>query len=276
VTRLQGRVAIVTGATSGIGEGIAIRFAREGAHVVVLGRDVARGETVAARTGGRFVACDVTREADLRAAVDVALTRFGRLDVFVNNAGAPGVQGPITELDEAGFDATVGLLLKAVAFGMKHACRSMREQGGGSIISTSSSAALLGGCGPHIYSACKAAVIGLTRSVALEEGAHGIRVNCICAGGVETPIVARTLGVAGDAEKTRRLNEAVAATVSASTAIARVGFPADIAGAAAWLASDDAAYVTGQAIVVDGGQTIGKALGGLPSGLVPTRAPARP
>jgi NAD(P)-dependent dehydrogenase (short-subunit alcohol dehydrogenase family) len=272
VLRLADRVAIVTGATSGIVEGIARRFAEEGAHVIVVGRDTARGEKVAAETSGRFVACDVTREADLAAAVDVALAEHGRLDCFVNNAGEPGVHGPITEIDEAGFDATVALLLKAVAFGMKHACRAMRPGGGGSIISTSSSAALLGGCGPHVYSACKAAVIGLTRSVAFEEGAHGIRVNCICAGGVATPIVAKTLGIT-DEKAIRMLAISVANTVRLSAAIPRIGQPTDIAGAAAWLASDDASYVTGQAISVDGGQTIGKILGGLPPGLVPTVGP---
>jgi NAD(P)-dependent dehydrogenase (short-subunit alcohol dehydrogenase family) len=267
--RLQDRVAIITGGASGMGEGIAIRFAEEGARVLVADVDAVRGEKVAAAIDGRFVECDVTREADLASVVQTAVGDLGRLDCFVGNAGASGVQGPITELDEAGFDRTIALLLKGVAFGMKHACRAMRAGGGGSIISTASSAALLAGLGPHIYSACKAGVVALTRSIAFEVGAYGIRANCICPGSIETSIVARALGVYGDEERTKQVNEAVADVLSPATSLGRVGFPADIAAAAAWLASDDSSYVTGQAIVVDGGLTIGKVLGGLPEGLVP-------
>jgi NAD(P)-dependent dehydrogenase (short-subunit alcohol dehydrogenase family) len=276
VLRLQDRVAIVTGATSGIGEAIAVRFAEEGARVVVAGRNADRGRKVASAVDGRFVECDVTREIDLASVVAAALAGFGRLDCFVGNAGEAGVHGSITELDEAGFDRTVAVLLKGVAFGMKHACRAMRAGGGGSIISTASGAALFAGMSPHIYSACKGAVVGLTRSVAVEEGAFGIRVNCICSGGVMTPILAKTVGVYGDEDLTTRINAAVSATVSAATSLGRIGLPADIAGAAAWLASDDSAYVTGQAVVVDGGETSGKALGGLPGDVVPTMRPDGP
>jgi NAD(P)-dependent dehydrogenase (short-subunit alcohol dehydrogenase family) len=269
MSRLEARVAIVTGAASGIGEGIALRFAEEGAQVVVADIDADRGRQVASTAQGMFVACDASEEADLAAAVETAVRELGRLDCMVNNAGFTGVTGSITELDEAGFDRTVGLLLKGVAFGMKHACRVMRDQGGGSIISTASSAAVMAGLGPHIYSACKAAVVGLTRSVAFEEGAHGIRVNCICPGSIETPIASRTLGFYGDEELTARFNVAHAEAVVPHLALPRRGRPADIAAAAAWLASDDASYVTGQAIVVDGGLTAGKVLGGLPPGLLP-------
>jgi NAD(P)-dependent dehydrogenase (short-subunit alcohol dehydrogenase family) len=230
---------------------------------------------VAAAVEGQFIQCDVTQEAELARAVATAVERHGKLDCFVSSAGDAGVHGSITQVDELGIDRTVALLFKSVAFGMKHACRAMREGGGGSIISIASGAALLAGLAQPIYSMCKAAVLGLTRSVAFEEGAFGIRVNAICAGGVQTPILAKTLGVEGDPDLTRRVNEAVAASVSAATCLGRIGLPADIAGAAAWLASDDASYVTGQAIVVDGGQTTGKFLGGLPDGLVPTPAPAR-
>jgi NAD(P)-dependent dehydrogenase (short-subunit alcohol dehydrogenase family) len=225
---------------------------------------------VATAVDGHFVECDVTREKDLASLVEGALAGFGRLDCFVGNAGEAGVHGSITDLDEAGFDRTVAVLLKGVAFGMKHACRAMRAGGGGSIISTASGAALFAGMGPHIYSACKGAVVGLTRSVAIEEGVFGIRVNCICSGGVKTPILAKTIGVYGDEELTRQVNEAVSATVRAATSLGRIGLPEEIAGAAAWLASDDSAYVTGQAIVVDGGETSGKLLPGLPGDVVPT------
>jgi NAD(P)-dependent dehydrogenase (short-subunit alcohol dehydrogenase family) len=256
--RLQDRVALITGGTSGIGEGIALRFAEEGAQIVVAGRDRDRGERVASSVHGLFVECDVTTERDIERAVRTTVGARSRLDCFVASAGDAGVHGPITAIDEEGFDRTVALLLKGVAFGMKHACRVMRS--GGSFITIASGAALMAGLAQPVYSACKAAVLGLTRSVALEQSVFGIRVNAICAGGVRTPILAKTLGVEKDEAMTRRVNEAVSASVGAATCLGRIGLPADIAGAAAWLASEDSAYVTGQAIVVDGGQTVGKRL----------------
>jgi NAD(P)-dependent dehydrogenase (short-subunit alcohol dehydrogenase family) len=251
---LAGRVAVNTGAASGIGRGIATRFAAEGAAVVVADIDVDGGAKVAAEIGGTFVRCDVTDEGDLAAAAELAVEVLGGLDCWVGNAGMGGVSGPITELDGDGFDRTVAVLLRGVALGMKHACLAMQRGGrGGSIISTSSVAGLRAGCGPHTYSACKAGVIGLTRSVALEQAPFGIRVNCINPGAIETAIFSRSLGVEGaEAEEVMRL---VAAAVSAVTPLGHMGQPADIAGAALWLASDDSAYVTGQAIVVDGGLT---------------------
>lgn len=264
--RLEGKVAVVTGAASGIGEGIATRFAEEGARVVVADIDATGGEKVAAAVGGRFVACDVGVEADLAAAVAAAVDGFGGLDCFVGNAGYGGVRGPITDLDEAGYERTVAVLLKGVAFGMKHACRAMQAAGrGGSIITTSSVAGLMGGMGPHVYSACKAAVMGLTRSVALEQGPFGIRVNTINPGGIATPIFAKALGLDHDPEASVAIAALVAEGVAAGTPLGRVGMPADIAGAAVWLASEDSSYVTGQAIVVDGGLTAAKRLAELPA-----------
>ena len=250
---LEGRSAVVTGAASGIGAAVARRFAAEGAHVVVADVDVA-GKVVADEIGGRFVSCDVASEDDLEAAVATAVDSFGGLDVLMGNAGFGGVTGEITDLDADAFDRTVAVLLRGVALGMKHAVRAMRAGGrGGSIISTSSVAGLQGGHGPHTYSACKAGVIGMTRTVALEQGPFGIRVNCINPGGVDTPIFARTIGVTGDeAEAVRAM---VTAGVSARVPLERIGQPDDIAAAAAWLASDQSAYVTGQTIVVDGGLT---------------------
>jgi NAD(P)-dependent dehydrogenase (short-subunit alcohol dehydrogenase family) len=173
---------------------------------------------------------------------------------MVNNAGLGGVLGEITELDAGAFDRTVAVLLRAVALGMKHAVAAMRTGGrGGSVISTSSVAGLQGGHGPHVYSACKAGVIGLTRSVALEQGPHGIRVNCVNPGGIDTPIFARALGVEG--EDAAAVRAFVSGSVSASTALGRIGRPEEIADAVLWLASDESSYVTGQAIVVDGGLT---------------------
>jgi NAD(P)-dependent dehydrogenase (short-subunit alcohol dehydrogenase family) len=251
---LEGRVAVITGAASGIGRAMATRFAAEGASVVVADVDEPAGRAVAMEIGGTFVRCDVTVEADLAAAVATAVDGLGGLDCWIGNAGMGGVTGPITELDADGVDRTVAVLLRGVALGMKHACAAMQRTGrGGSVISTSSVAGLRGGCGPHTYSACKAGVIGLTRSVALEQGPFGIRVNCINPGGVETPIFARAFGATGsDADDVMRI---VVASTERQTPLGRIGQPADIAGAALWLASDDSAYVTGQTIVVDGGLT---------------------
>ena len=262
--RLEGKNALITGAASGIGEGIATRFVAEGARVVVADIDGLRGEGVASRLGATFVHCDVAIESDIAAAIRAAIDTYGRLDVCVANAGFGGVTGPITDLDEEGFDRTVAVLLKGVAFTMKHACASMQATGGGSVISTSSVAGLMGGMGPHVYSACKAAVIGLTRSVALEQGPFNIRVNCINPGGIATPIFAKGLGVDSDPLAAEEVLALVAAGVSAGTPLGRIGTPADIAAAAVWLASEDSSYVTGQTIVVDGGLTSTKRLAEFP------------
>jgi NAD(P)-dependent dehydrogenase (short-subunit alcohol dehydrogenase family) len=260
VRRFRDRVAMVTGASSGIGEGVAVRLAAEGAKVVVVDIDTERGAQVAAQVDGLFLCCDVTDDAQVADSVSTCLQRFGRLDCYVANAGFSFTQGTITEFEGQSFDKTVALLLKGVAFGMKHAAVAMRAQGGGAIVVTSSVASLSAGMGPHIYSACKAAVNSLTRTVAFEEGSHGIRVNAVCPGSIQTPLPARLLGIPDGDDRVRRLDEAMAAAWASSIVLERRGTPADIAGAVAWLASDDAAYVTGQSIVVDGGLTLGKTL----------------
>ncbi len=264
MARLQDCVAIVTGGASGIGEGICVRFAQEGATVLVADTDVDAGERVASAVGGIFVPCDVTNESAVAASVAAAVDNVGRLDCYVANAGFSFDKGPITELDETAFDKTVALVLKGVALGMKHAARAMRSQHGGSIISTSSIASLTAGMGPHIYSACKAAVNSLTRTVAFEEGAFGTRVNTICPGTIETAMPARSLGIHGDTESMRLLDAAIASAWEPDIALGRRGTPADVASAAVWLASEDASYVTGQAIVVDGGFALGRQLPEIP------------
>ncbi|MFD3925781.1 glucose 1-dehydrogenase [Streptomyces sp. NPDC058614] len=254
MSRLSGKVAVITGAASGIGAGAARRFAAEGATVVVADVDEAAGKQVADEIGGTFVRCDVSIESDIEALVAAAVDGHGRLDVFYGNAGITGVQGPITEFDAADFDRTVAVNLRSIALGMKHACRAMQTQGtGGSVISTTSVAALQGGLGPHVYSACKAGIVGLTRSVAVEQAPFGIRVNAIAPGGTVTNLFASSEGLEGEAAA--HLTAAIAEKLAQGQPIRRAGVPDDIAAAAAYLASDDAAFVTAQVIVVDGGLT---------------------
>jgi NAD(P)-dependent dehydrogenase (short-subunit alcohol dehydrogenase family) len=256
--RLDGKVAVITGAASGIGRATAVRFAGEGAAVVVADLNVEGGEAAVREckeNGGRavFQKANVESESDIKALVDRAVKEFGGLDIIFNNAGLGGAVGTIEEISSENWDRTMAILLRAVYLGMKYSVPEMRKRGGGSIISTASVAGLRGGAGPHAYSAAKAAVINLTRSVALEVGKDKIRVNCICPGGINTPLIyGRVPG-----------GEPVAAQfLSQIQAIPRAGRPDDIAGMALYLASDDAEWVTGQAMVVDGGLTAGGRLFG--------------
>jgi NAD(P)-dependent dehydrogenase (short-subunit alcohol dehydrogenase family) len=251
--RLNGKVTLITGGASGIGEGTARLFIEEGAAVTVADIQDDRGQRLAKELGSRaaYVHADVSREAEVRAAVNATVERFGRLDCLFNNAGFGGVQGGIEEITVSGFDETVGVLLRGVFLGMKHAAPIMKRQGSGSIISTASVAGLRTGMGPHVYSAAKAAVIHLTHSVAMELGENGIRVNCICPGGIATPIFGKAFGIDADrADATIPLMKGVLETMQP---IRRSGLPEDIAQAAVWLASDDSTFVNGHALVVDGG-----------------------
>jgi NAD(P)-dependent dehydrogenase (short-subunit alcohol dehydrogenase family) len=189
-------------------------------------------------------------------AIAHAVSRFGRLDCLFNNAGAGGVSGPIEEIPADGFDHTMGVLLRGVFLGMKHAAPIMKRQGGGSIISTASVAGLQAGYGPHVYSAAKAAVVHLTRSVAMELGESGVRVNCICPGGIATPIFGSALGLAGPAAD--RVAELMKTLLATRQPIQRAGLPDDIARAALWLASEESSFVNGHALIVDGGLTGGR------------------
>ncbi len=256
--RLKGKIALVTGGASGIGEATVRLFIDEGASVVPADIQDDRGREVAADVGARatYVHADVSRETDVAAMVDETVRRFGRLDCLFNNAGAGGVHGRIDEISVDGFDATIGVLLRGVFLGMKHAAPMMKRQGTGSIISTASVAGLRTGLGPHVYSAAKAAVIHLTRSVAMELGESGVRVNCICPGGIATPIFGKAFGLSPDrADATIPLMKGILETLQP---IRRPGLPEDIAHAALWLASDESSFVNGDALVVDGGLTGGR------------------
>ena len=256
--RLQDKVAVVTGGASGIGEGTVRLFAAEGAKVVIADVQDARGQKLAEELGPNtaYVHADVSLEADVQQSIKTALSRWGKLDCMYNNAGFGGVSGPIEETDMDAFDQTMAVLFKGVVLGMKHAAPIMKAQGYGSIISTASVAGVAGAFGPHIYSAAKAAVIHLTKSVANELGESGVRVNCICPGGIATPIFGKGMGLSP--EQADYTVDLMRVRLAEGQPIKRSGLPSDIAEAALWLASDASSFVTGHALVVDGGLTTGR------------------
>ena len=258
MSRLANKVALITGGASGIGEGTVRLFVREGASVVIADILDDQGKRLAAELGARvaYVHTDVSREPDVQSAVAETVRRYGRLDCIFNNAGLGGAGGRVEAIDIAGFDQTIAVLLRGVLLGMKHAAPVMKRQGSGSIISTASVAGLTAGFGPHVYSAAKAAVIQLTKTVAMELGEHNIRVNCICPGAIATPIFGKGLGMS--AEQAEALVPQMKGILQNVQPIKRSGLPEDIAHAVLWLASDDATFVNGHALVVDGGLTGGR------------------
>ena len=255
---LDGRGAIITGGASGIGEATVRLFVEEGCRVLIADIQDDKGELLADDLGGDafFLHTDVTREVDVKAAVDRAVEEFGRLDCMFNNAGIAGAVGPIESVTVEGFDATISVLLRGVFLGIKHAAPVMKGQGHGSMINTASVAGLRTGYGNHVYSAAKAAVIQLTRSVAMELGESGIRVNCICPGFIPTPMIGRARGLS--IEEADASVETVETLFAEAQPIRRSGSPEDVARAALWLASDDSGFVNGHALVVDGGVTGGR------------------
>lgn len=252
--RLDGQVAIITGAGSGIGAASARRFVEEGANVLVADMHDVKAKALVDELGdaAAFFQADVSREDDVEAMVGEALSRWGRLDIMFNNAGFGGAIGPIESITTDDFDITFDVLVKGVFLGIKHATPIMREQGSGSIINTASVAGLQAGWSPHLYSVAKAAVIHLTKSVALELGDYGIRCNCICPGIIATPLAA------GFAKATDDQLDEMKKRFGRTQVLGRIGEPVDIANAAVWLASDESSYVTGHAQVVDGGAFAGK------------------
>lgn len=249
--RLEGKTAVITGAASGIGAGTARMFTEHGANVVVADMQADAGEALVAELGAtaRFASCNVTSEEDVAAAVDLAVSEFGRLDIMFNNAGIVGTVGRISETPVDAWDNTISILLRGVFLGVKHAARVMLDQNSGVIINTSSTAGILGGLGPHAYTAAKHGVIGLTKSVANELAPNGIRVNAISPGNTVTAMTAAvSTGDAGDIDGT-------AERIAAGSPLGYAGMPEDIAAAALYLASDDSRYVSGHTLVVDAGQT---------------------
>ncbi len=252
--QLAGKIAIVTGATSGIGERIAEVFVEEGAHVVAAGRREKEGEALEERCGAplSFVRTDVTDEESVKALVDETVARHGRIDCLVNNAGAGASMMSIKDVRSEDFDSTFDPNVRGVMFTMKHTAGIMIAQRSGAMITIASAAGLRGGLAGHIYAASKAAVIQLTRSVASEISRYNVRVNSISPGGIVTGIFGKTYGAA-DPSTADQVTGVVADLFSTLQDIPRAGQPQDIAQAAVFLASDSASWITGQDLVVDGG-----------------------
>ncbi|MGO9449827.1 MAG: SDR family NAD(P)-dependent oxidoreductase [Candidatus Binataceae bacterium] len=257
--KLDKKVAVITGAASGIGRASAIRFAGEGAAVVIGDLNREGGEAAVRdcrENGGNavFQLADVAREEDIKGLVDRAVKEFGRLDVIYNNAGLGGAVGPLEKTTADNWDRSFAILLRAVFLGIKHAVPEMRKAGGGSIISTASIAGLRGAAGLHAYCAAKAGVISLTRSAAIELAKEKIRVNCICPGLIATPLTYNR--IPGGEQTATQL-------FAAFQPWPRAGRPEDIAAMALFLASGDSEFVSGQAMVVDGAVTSGMGAGSL-------------
>lgn len=255
--RLKAKVAIVTGGTSGIGRRMVERFREEGATVFFTGRRAELGAQVADATGGHFIEADAALEADAERTVRTALDREGRLDILVNNAGGPAPVGRIEDLPLDGFDAAIATHVRGALAHIKHASPAMRAQSAGSIINIGSVAAHRAGYSSSvIYGVAKAAVVHLTRCAAMELGEDFVRVNSISPGGIATGIFAKSMGMdAGQADKTA---EQVKAALAKHQAVPRAGLTDDIASAALYLASDEASFVNGEDIVVDGGLIWGR------------------
>src|SRR3954447_17157662 len=247
-----GKVAFVTGAANGIGRAAALAFAREGASVVVA--DVSeQGNQETARLiealGGRGLAvrCDVTKAADVKAALDKTAEAFGRLDFAFNNAGIePKNPAPTADYDEAEWNRIIDIDLRGVFLCMKHEIPLILRQGGGAIVNTSSGAGVIGIKGSPAYTAAKHGVIGLTRAAALDYAPQNLRINAVCPGYIDTPMMGRFTGGTPEGR----------AKVIAEEPAGRMGKPEEIAAAVVWLCSDAAAFMVGHAMVIDGGQTV--------------------
>jgi len=246
--RLEGKVALITGGGSGMGKVAAALFAGEGAKVVLTDVADEAGEATAAEIGDAalFVHADVSREADARAMVEAAVSRFGRLDVLYNNAGVMlPADGSVDATDEAIWDTTLAVNVKGVAFGCKYGIPAMIANGGGSIINVASFVAWLGAATSQTaYTASKGAVLAMTREIAVEYARKGVRCNALCPGPVETPLLMQLLS--DDAKKQRRF---------VHIPMGRLGRAEELAKAALFLASDDSSYMTGASLIVDGGIT---------------------
>ena len=242
-------VVLITGALTGIGRATALAFAQQGARIVISGRHEEEGQKLVSELGrlgaeAEFVQSDVRHEDDVRSLVDKTVTRFGRLDVAVNNAGTEGKPGPVTEQSAESYAATFDTNVLGTLLSMKHELRVMLAQGSGSIINVSSTFGHTGGAGASVYVASKHAVEGLTKSAALEASGSGVRVNAVAPGPIDTDLLNRFAG--SDERK---------AGVIAGVPLKRLGKPEEIAESIVFLSSDRASFITGATIAVDGGKT---------------------
>jgi len=247
--KLEGKVALITGAASGIGRATALLFAQEGAKLVAVDIDETKGQQVIEEISGMggkavFVRADVSKPEDVKAMVQTAVETYGRLDVLFNNAGIMGEQGPIVDQTVKNWNRVLAINLTGVFLGMKYGIPAMLKGGGGSIINTSSAAGLVGFAGICAYCASKGGVIQLTKGVALEYAQQGIRVNAICPGTCLTPMAEGLMAAGG--EEVRKYLEA-------QQPIGRFGHPEEVAQMALFLASDESSFCTGAPFIVDGG-----------------------
>lgn len=245
LTRFEGKVSVVTGGASGIGEGIVRRLVAEGGRCLIADVQEDRGRALAQELGEavRFVRADVSVEADVAALMDTSVSELGGLDCLFNNAGILGVTGSVVDTAREDWDRTMAVLLTSVFLGIKHGARIMRAQGSGAIVNTASTAGVRGGLGPHAYTAAKHAVVGLTESAAVELMPAGVRVNAIAPGATVSGLTASV--VTGDPTALGQVAERLAKRFG------RAALPADVAAAAVFLASDEAWYVNGACLVID-------------------------
>lgn len=247
-TDLQGKIALVTGGTSGIGRDTAILFAKAGAKVVVSGRREPEGrETIelvrSAGGEGLFVKADVSKASEVEMLIKKIVEQFGRLDIAFNNAGIEGVWVPIVRQSEEDWDRTISINLKGVWLSLKYEIRQMlRQGGGGAIVNMASVVGMVGSAGAAAYSASKHGVLGLTKTAALETARNGIRINAVCPAAIETTMADRLYG-----------NPAVHKHVLGFHPLGRFGKPEEVAEAVLWMCSDRASFMTGQSLVLDGG-----------------------
>lgn len=246
--RFKDRCVVVTGGASGIGETTVRSIVAEGGQAIIADLQEDRGRALADELGEAATFCktDVCKEEDIVAAVNLAVAKYGSLYGMVNNAGIVGVIGSIMETPAEDFDRTMSILSRGVFLGIKHAARAMKERGCGAIVSLASTAGVVGGLGPHVYTMAKHGVIGVTKSAASELSGYGIRVNAVAPGSTVTPM---TSALADNDE------ELIAKNIAEASPLGRAAVPQDIANAILFALSDDASYMTGHTIVIDAGET---------------------